>query len=95
MIWEALGFVVLGLAVAYAANKQLPDRFHNRSLVLATGPVSALLGGLVSRAVLGSGHAPATLFVSVAVSVAILSLLLDETGRSPGLRTEVISPPQA
>ncbi|NLU67284.1 hypothetical protein [Streptomyces sp. HNM0574] len=85
MIWEALGSVVLGLAVAYAAAARLPGRFPNQALVFATGPVAALLGGIVTRVVLGPGHTALTLVAAAAVSVALLSLLLSENVRSPGL----------
>lgn len=95
MIIEALGSVVLGLAVAFAATKRLPERLPDRRLVLVTGPVAALVGGLVSRAVLGPGQLPLTLFVAAVVSVAILSLLIGEHTRPTGVRTEVAGPPHA
>ncbi|MGW7515715.1 hypothetical protein ACWGJ2_08975 [Streptomyces sp. NPDC054796] len=95
MIWEVLGAAALGLALAYAATKRLPARLPNRPLVLATGPGAAVLGGLISRIVLGPGHAPATLAVAVGVSVAILSLLYSENVRPSGLGPRVPSPPRA
>lgn len=78
MFLEAFGAAVLGLAIAYGAAAQLPARFANRALVLGTGPTAALLGGVVSRVVLGPGHALITLAVAAAVSIAILSLLLSD-----------------
>ena len=96
MIWEAIGAMVLGLAIAYAATRRLPERLPSRALVLTTGPVAALLGGLICRVVIGPGHAPVTLTVAAGVSVAILSLLLGEGVRPRGLRApEIVSPPRA
>ncbi|HWM36791.1 MAG TPA: hypothetical protein VNS49_06710 [Streptomyces sp.] len=95
MIWEALGATALGLVIAYAATRQLPERLPNRPLVLVTGPAAALMGGLISRVVLGSGHTLVTLAVAVAVSVAILSLLLGENVRpSHRMPANVVSPPR-
>jgi hypothetical protein len=95
MIWEALGATALGLVIAYAAAWQLPERLPNRPLVLVTGPVAALLGGVICRIVLGSGHTLVTMGVASAVSVAILSLLIGDNGRAAhGLGPKVMSPPQ-
>lgn len=93
MIWEALGASVLGLVIAYAATRQLSERLPDRALVLVTGPVAALLGGLICRVVLGEGHLLASLTVAALVSVAILSLLVGESGRPPRLRANVVPPP--
>ncbi|WP_181768661.1 hypothetical protein [Streptomyces albidus (ex Kaewkla and Franco 2022)] len=94
MIWEALGATALGLVIAYAATRQIPERLPNAALVLVTGPTAALLGGLISRVVLGQGHFLATLAVAALVSVAILSLLISENVRPPrGLRANVVGPP--
>lgn len=94
MIWEALGATAIGLAIAFAAARQLPERLPSRSLVLATGPVAALLGGLICHIVLGAGHALVTMTVAAAVSVAILSLLLGESVRPPQhLGPKLPSPP--
>lgn len=81
-MWEAIAFAALGLAAAYAATRLLPQRLPSRVLVLATGPVAALVGGLIARAVLGGGHAALTLPAAILVSAALLSLLV----RPPGPR---------
>jgi len=98
VVLEAFGAAVIGFAIAYAATKRLPARFANRRLVLATGPVSAVLGGVVSRVVLGPGYAPVTLLVGAAVSVAILSLLLGDSMHtrrpSSGFRANVAGSPR-
>jgi len=95
MFWEALGASALGLAIAYAATRQMPERLPNRPLVLATGPAAALVGGLICHIVLGGGHSLVTLAVAACVSVAILSLLLGEDDRPPQrLTAKMASPPQ-
>ncbi|MGI5348998.1 hypothetical protein ACQEU8_12510 [Streptomyces sp. CA-250714] len=76
MIWEALGSAALGLALALAATRRFPERLPDRRLVLATGPVAAVAGGLISHTVLGPGHSPAIWCVALGFSAALLSLLL-------------------
>ncbi|MEU6996310.1 hypothetical protein ABZ953_37380 [Streptomyces sp. NPDC046465] len=80
MILEALGSTLLGLALAWATAQRLGHRLPARSLVLSTGPVGALIGAFITHMALGSGHAPATLVGAVAVSAALLSLLIRPTG---------------
>ncbi|MEU6821847.1 hypothetical protein ABZ921_14540 [Streptomyces atriruber] len=79
MILEALGSALLGLALAWAAAHRFGHRLPARTLVLATGPAGALIGAFITHTALGSGHAPATLLGAVAVSAALLSLLLRPT----------------
>jgi len=94
MLWEALGATLLGFVIAGLAVRRLPERLPNRPLAFATGPAAALLGGLVSRVVMGSGHTTAILAVAALVSVAILSLLLGgEGGRHP-IRPKMAAPPR-
>lgn len=76
MLWEAIAFAAVGLAVAYGAVRTLPFRFPSRRLVLATGPFSGLLGGFLSLAVLGGGHFVTALAISAVFAAAILSLLV-------------------
>ncbi|MGW0531727.1 hypothetical protein [Streptomyces sp. NPDC003032] len=79
MILEALGSVLLGLALAWATAHRLAHRLPARSLVLSTGPAGALIGAFITHMALGPGHAPATLLGAVAVSVSLLSLLIRPT----------------
>ncbi|MEW2387494.1 hypothetical protein AB0933_03935 [Streptomyces venezuelae] len=79
MILEALGSILLGLALAWAAARRYGHRLPTRTLVLSTGPAGALIGAFITHMALGSGHAPATLVGAAAVSVALLSLLLRPT----------------
>lgn len=82
LIWEALGSAVFGLVVAFAAARWLPRRrLPSRPLVLGTGPVAALLGTLLTHAVLGSGHSTVTLVVAAGFTVAMLSLLVRPEAR--------------
>ncbi|MGY0491946.1 hypothetical protein [Streptomyces sp. WG-D5] len=79
MLLEALGSALLGLALALAAGHRLPHRLPSRTLVLPTGIMGALFGAFVTHTALGPGHAIATLVGAVAMSVALLSLLLRPT----------------
>ncbi|KIZ14229.1 hypothetical protein [Streptomyces natalensis] len=76
MIWEALGAVLIGLVIALAATHWLADRFPSRTLTLATGPVAALLGALLTRAILGPGYPVLVFLAALAMGAALLSLLL-------------------
>ncbi|MEV7193485.1 hypothetical protein AB0N81_17010 [Streptomyces sp. NPDC093510] len=79
MFLEALGSTLLGLALAWAAAHRFAHRLPARSLVLSTGPAGALVGAFITHMALGPGHAPATLLGALAVSTALLSLLLRPT----------------
>ncbi|MFI9050379.1 hypothetical protein [Streptomyces sp. NPDC053427] len=76
MIWEALGAVFIGLVIALSATRWLPDRFPSRSLTLATGPVAALLGALLTRSILGPGYPVQVMVAALAMGAALLSLLV-------------------
>ncbi|MGW3248817.1 hypothetical protein [Streptomyces sp. NPDC001070] len=87
MLWESIAFAAVGLAVAYAATRLVPRRrLPAARLVLATGPVAALVGGLIARTVLGPDQFLVNLATSVGVAAALLSLLVRpprSTRRSP------------
>ncbi len=76
MMWEAFAFAAVGLVLAFAADTLQAERFPSRALVLATGLVAALLGGLVARIVLGPGYFPLNALVALIATAAILSLLV-------------------
>ncbi|MFJ9416038.1 MULTISPECIES: hypothetical protein [unclassified Streptomyces] len=76
MIWEALGAVFIGFVIALSATHWLSDRFPSRTLTLATGPVAALLGALLTRSILGPGHPVQVMIAALAVGAALLSLLV-------------------
>ncbi len=81
MLWEALGSILLGLALAWAADRQLSDRLPARRVVFATGPVGALFGAYVTHEALGPGHVLATLVGAVLIGGVMLSLLLRPSTR--------------
>jgi hypothetical protein len=76
MLLETIGFAVIGLVVAFGAGRLMGDRLPAASLVRATGPGAALVGGWVAHAVLGAGWAPVTLTLSAVVSVVLVTLLI-------------------
>ncbi|MBT2391433.1 hypothetical protein J7E87_18825 [Streptomyces sp. ISL-1] len=81
MLLEALGSVLLGLALSWAAARQLPDRLPARRVVFTTGPAGALFGAYVTHAALGPGHFLATLLGAVAIGAVLLSLLIRPSTR--------------
>ncbi|MFK8848934.1 hypothetical protein [Streptomyces sp. Ac-502] len=89
MIWEALGAVIVGLAIALAATRKLPGRFPSRPLTLATGPAAALLGAFLAHSILGPGHFFQTLLAAAGLGAAMLSLLIRPAHRLTALRSGV------
>ncbi|MEU9603875.1 hypothetical protein [Streptomyces sp. NPDC048057] len=81
MLLEAIGSVLLGLALSWAAVRQLADRLPARRPVLLTGPLGALFGAYVTHAALGPGHSLGTLVGAVLIGGVSLSLLLLPAGR--------------
>ncbi|MFF1693949.1 hypothetical protein ACFVXC_10045 [Streptomyces sp. NPDC058257] len=79
MILEALGSALLGFALAWATAHRLAHRLPARDLVLSTGAAGGVIGSFVTHMALGAGHVPATLAGAVAVSAALLSLLIRPT----------------
>ncbi|MGW4028064.1 hypothetical protein ACWEFL_01905 [Streptomyces sp. NPDC004838] len=81
MLLEALGSVLLGLALAWAADRHLADRLPARRVVFLTGPLGALFGAYVTHVALGPGHLLGTLVGSALIGAVLLSLLLRPSGR--------------
>ena len=75
MWWEAVAFAVIGLLTAWAAGRMFPVRLPHGPLLLATGPVAALIGGLVTYSVVGGDH-PEAIFPAAAVTAAALVSVL-------------------
>ncbi|UWE14094.1 hypothetical protein [Actinacidiphila bryophytorum] len=75
MIWQIVAYAALGLLAAFAAARLFPTRLPATALLLVTGPVGGLTGGLVSYTVFGGAHAPASLAAAFATAAAGLSIL--------------------
>lgn len=88
MIGELFGSALIGLVVAVGALRWLPTHFPHARLVLATGPVAAAGGGLITWAVLGGGHLPVSLLCAFLVAAVLVSLLMNvgSTDRTAGDR---------
>ncbi|MFD7628781.1 hypothetical protein ACFV7Q_22565 [Streptomyces sp. NPDC059851] len=78
MLIEALGSVLLGLALSAAALRLFAPRLPSPRVVLVSGALGALFGAYLTQYALGPGHGTvtATLVGSVLVSAVVLSLLL-------------------
>lgn len=81
LLFEALGSALLGLALAWGANRRLAHRLPARSLVLATGAAGALFGAFVTDSAFDPGNVLLILLGAAIVSAASLSLLVRPTGR--------------
>ncbi|NGO45050.1 hypothetical protein [Streptomyces ureilyticus] len=80
MFLEALGSVILGLAVAWLAMHRLSHRLPARRLVLSTGAAGGLFGAFLTNSAL-SGNLLLTLIGAATVATASVSLLLRPAGR--------------
>ncbi|MEU5433949.1 hypothetical protein AB0G73_11300 [Streptomyces sp. NPDC020719] len=81
MFLEALGSVLLGLALAWTAATRLPHRLPDRRTVLAAGPLGALFGAFLTHSAVGPGHTVTTIVGATFIAVVALSLLLRPSGR--------------
>ncbi|MFR0358091.1 hypothetical protein [Streptomyces sediminimaris] len=81
LLFEALGSALLGLALAWGANRRLAHRLPARSLVLATGAAGALFGAFVTHSAFDPGNVLLILLGAAIVSAASLSLLVRPAGR--------------
>lgn len=75
MIWQIVAFATLGLLAAFAAARLFPARLPASGLLMATGPVGGLTGGLVAYTVFGGGNPGATLAAAFTTASAGLSVL--------------------
>ena len=76
MWWAVLGSSVIGVAIAAVALRFAPRRFRAPRLAAGAGPVGALLGGIITRWVVGPGDPVPPLLAALVVAVAAMSLLL-------------------
>ncbi|MCQ4042927.1 hypothetical protein ACFOSC_03100 [Streptantibioticus rubrisoli] len=81
MVWAALGSAIIGLGAAWAALRLFPRRFPSRALTLVTGLVASLLGGVITRFVVGPGNLAVPLLAALGVGAALLSLLVRDPGQ--------------
>jgi hypothetical protein len=75
MLLYAVAFAALGLLASWVAIRTFPLRLPSSALTLSTGPVAALVGGLVAYTVVGRHHPEATLPAAVLTAAVMLSLL--------------------
>ncbi|WP_333771265.1 hypothetical protein [Streptomyces sp. IBSBF 2435] len=75
MLWQIVAYAALGLLAAFAAARLFPARLPAPALLLGTGLVAALTGGLVTYTVFGGGHPGAGLAAAFATAAAGLSVL--------------------
>lgn len=83
MLGEFFGSALLGFVLALGALHWLPDRFPNHRLVLVTGPGAAAGGGVITWAIMGSGHLPLILLAAAVVASALISLLMNAGAGEP------------
>ncbi|MGW2557805.1 hypothetical protein ACWCXB_00890 [Streptomyces sp. NPDC001514] len=81
MILEALGSVLLGIVLSWAAVRRLPDRLPTPRVVYVTGTLGALFGAYLTHSALGPGYLLGTLLGALFVSGVTLSLLIRPTAR--------------
>ncbi|MER5769220.1 hypothetical protein [Streptomyces sp. NPDC001985] len=81
MLLEALGSVLLGLALAWAADRHLSGRLPARRVVYLTGGLGAAFGAWVTYSALGPGHRAGTVLGAVLIGAVLLSLLVRPSGR--------------
>lgn len=84
LLIEALGSVLLGLALAGTAVRVLGPRLPSVRVVLVSGVAGALFGAYLTNTALGPGHSSlfAVFTGGALVSAVVLSLLLRPSGRS-------------
>ncbi|MFI0900144.1 hypothetical protein [Streptomyces sp. NPDC020983] len=90
IILQITGYAVLGLLAALAAARLFPARLPDAGLLLLTGVVAALTGGLVGYTVFGGGHPEASFTAAFATAAAGLSVLAHPARR--GRHAKVTSP---
>ena len=84
MLLELLAFALVGLAVGGGAALLLPHYFQvHRAVTVLTGLCSALLIGVLARAVVGGGHVAVTVTLSAVGACLLVSLLAHPERRHP------------
>lgn len=76
MIGLIIGYIIIGAIIGVVARLAVPGR-QNISLLLTVGLgiVGAVVGGLITRAIVGNGHGIITFIVSVIVAAVLVALV--------------------
>lgn len=75
MIGLIIGYIVIGLIVGALARLVIPGRQNmGIGITIALGVVGAVVGGLITRAILGDGHSVITFIVSVVIAALLVYL---------------------
>jgi len=75
MIGLIIFYIIIGLIVGALARLVIPGRQDmGIGITIALGVVGAVVGGLITRAVVGDGHNWISLLVSVAVAALLVYL---------------------
>ena len=77
VIWLLIGLVVGGLAHLLVPGRQRIGIL----LTLLFGIVGALVGGIVTAAIIGAGHLIITFLVSLVVAALLIAVVSHPTGR--------------
>ncbi|NJP42435.1 hypothetical protein [Actinacidiphila epipremni] len=90
MLWQIAGYTALGLLAAFAAARLFPSRLPAAGLLLLTGVVAALTGGLVGYTIFGGARPELTFAASFATAAAGLSVLASPARR--GRHAKITTP---
>lgn len=83
MIGVILGYIIVGIVVGALGRLLAPGRNPiGILLTIGLGIVGALIGGVVTRALLGAGHDVITFIVSVVVAALLVALVSGPRGRA-------------
>jgi uncharacterized membrane protein YeaQ/YmgE (transglycosylase-associated protein family) len=75
MIGLIIGYIIIGLIVGALARLVIPGRQNmGIGITIALGVVGAVVGGLITRAILGDGHSIITFIVSVVIAALLVYL---------------------
>ena len=69
-----IGWLVIGLVIGALARLLVPGRQHiGLILTILIGIVAALIGGIITTAILGAGHAVITFIVALVAAALLVS----------------------
>lgn len=83
MVGLIIGYIITGIVIGAVARLVLPGRQSiGMILTICLGIVGALVGGAVTRAILGDGHTIITFIVSIVAAAILVSLVAGGRSRS-------------